>query len=157
VSQPAGCNDCRPILSRITERIIVNKRLLPSIPPEYFLNQYAYRPTGNTTVALVHLSRNLSRMLEDSAYVRAILIDFPKAFDIAGHTVVMSKLAELQLRGNIYNWIGSFLSARQQVCRFNGTVSKLESFNLGCVHGLGLGPTLFLVMYQDLNTLFSNN
>jgi len=96
-------------------------------------------------------------MLEDSAYVRAILIDFPKAFDIADHTTLMSKIAELQLRGNIYNWIGSFLSARQQVYRFNGTVSKLESFNLGFVQGSGLGPTLFLVLSQDLNSLSSNN
>jgi len=57
----------------------------------------------------------------------------------------MRLLAELQLLGYIYNWIGSFLSARQQVCHFNGTVSKLESSNLGFVQGLGLGPTLFLV------------
>jgi len=84
----------------------------------------------STTAALVHLFHSLSRMLEDSAYVRAILIDFTKAFDIANHTVLMFKLAELQLRGNIYNWIGSFLSARQQVCGFIGTVSKLESVNL---------------------------
>jgi len=52
-------------------------------------------------------------MLENSAYVRPILIDFAKGFAIADHTVLMSKLAELQLPGNIYNWIGSFLSARQ--------------------------------------------
>jgi len=88
-------------------------------------------------------------MLKDSAYVRAILVDFTKAFDIADHTVLMPKLAELQLRGNIYNWIGSFLSARQQVCRLNGTVSKLKSFNLGFVQGSGLGSTLFLVLSQD--------
>jgi len=75
-------------------------------------------------------------MLKDSACVRAILIDFTKAFDIAYHTVLMFKLAEVQLPGNIYNWIGSFLSARLQVCRFNGTVSNLESFNLGFVQGL---------------------
>jgi len=69
----------------------------------------------------------------------------------------MSKLAELQPPGNIYNWIGSFLSARQQVCHFNGTVSKLESFSLGFVQGSGLGPTLFIVLSQDLNTLSSND
>ena len=61
---------------------------------------------------------------------KAILIDFTKAFDVADHTVLMSKLADLQLPGNIYNWIGSFLFGRQQVCRFNGAVSELQSFNL---------------------------
>ena len=62
-------------------------------------------------------------MLENSAYVRAILIDFIKALEIADHKVLMSKLADLQLPGNIYNWIGAFLFDRQQVCRFNGVVS----------------------------------
>ena len=76
-------------------------------------------------------------MLEDSAYVRVILSDFTKAFDIADHIVLMSKLAELQLLGNVYNWIGSFLSPRQQVCPFSGEVSKSESFNLGFVQGSG--------------------
>jgi len=88
VSQPAGCKDYRPtsvtaILSRISERIIINRWLRPPIPRKFLLNQYAYRPTGSTTVALVHVFHNLTRMLEDSAYVRAILIDFTKAFDIA--------------------------------------------------------------------------
>jgi len=96
-------------------------------------------------------------MLEDSVYVRAILIDFSKAFEIADHTTLMFKLAELQLRGNIYNWIGSFLSVRQQVCRFNGTVSKLESFNLGFVQGLGLGLTLFLVFASRFECIVCNN
>jgi len=96
-------------------------------------------------------------MLEDSIYVRVILIDFTKAFDIADHTVLMSKLAELQLPGNIYSWVGSFLTARQQVCHFSGEVSMLKSFNLGFVQGSGLGPPLFLVLAQDLNTLSRNS
>jgi len=56
----------------------------------------------STAVALVHLFHSLTRMLEDSAYIRAILIDLTEAFDITtDHTVLMSKLAELQLPGNI--------------------------------------------------------
>ena len=101
-----GCSDYRPIsvtpiLSRITERIIVNRWLRPSIPPELIANQYAYKPTGSTTVALVHLFHSLTMMLENTAYVRAILTDFTKAFDVANHTVLMSKLADLLFPGNI--------------------------------------------------------
>ena len=96
VSQPGGCSDYRPIsvtpiLSRITQRIIANRWLRPSIAPELLVNQYAYKPTGSTTVALVHLFHSLTRMLENTAYVRAILIDFTKAFDITDHTVLISK------------------------------------------------------------------
>jgi len=80
---------------------IVKRWLQPSIPPEFLVNQYAYRPTGSTTVVLVHLFHSLTRMIEDTTYVDAVLIDFTKAADIglADHTVLMSKLAELQLPG----------------------------------------------------------
>ena len=68
------------------------------------------------------------------------LIFFTKAFDIVDHAVLMSKLDKLQLPGNIYNWIGSFLSNRHQICRYGGYVSKLASFNRGFVQGSGVGP-----------------
>jgi len=114
---------CILLLLIIIIIIIVNRWSRPSIPPELLVNQYAYKPTGSTTAALVHLFHSLTRMLENTAYVRAVQIDFAKAFDIADLTVLMSKLADLQLPGNIYNWIGAFLFDRQQVCRFNGVVS----------------------------------
>jgi len=62
LTQPAACNDYRPIsvtpiLSRITERIIiVNRWLRPSIPPELLLSQYAYRPTGTYSSTCTHIS-----------------------------------------------------------------------------------------------------
>jgi len=69
----------------------------------------------------------------------------------------MSKLDSLQLPGNIYNWIGSFLSDRKQVCRFSGSLSNLTSFNRGFVQGSGLGPTLFVILALDLNTVSDIN
>ena len=67
----------------------------------------------------------------------------------------MSKLNKLQLPGNIYNWIGSFLSNRHQICRYSGFASKPASFNRGFVQGSG--PTLFLILALDLNTLANTN
>ena len=56
-----------------------------------------------------------------------------KKLDIVDHTVIMSKLAKLQLPGNIYNWIGAFLSNRDQICRYRGFVSKSTTCNRGFV------------------------
>jgi len=99
------------------------------------------------TAALVHLFHSVC------SYVRAVLIDFTKAFD---HTFLMSKLNKLQLPGNIYNWIGSFLSNRHQICRYSGSDSKPASFNGGFVQGSGLGPS-FLILALDLNTIAHSN
>jgi len=69
----------------------------------------------------------------------------------------MSKLDKLQLPGNIYNWIGSFLSSHHQICRYGGYSSKLASFNGGFVQGSGVGPMLCVVLALDLNTLSGTN
>jgi len=94
VTQPSDCGDYRPIsvtpiLSRITEKIVVKTWLCPSIPTALLPNQYGFIPTGSTTAALVHLFHSVTKMLESCSYVRALLIDFTKAFDIVDHTVLM--------------------------------------------------------------------
>jgi len=67
---------------------------------------------AEASAALVHLFHSVTRMLESSSYVRALLTDFTKAFDTVDDSVLVDKLGKLQLPGNIYNWIGSFLSNR---------------------------------------------
>ena len=94
---------------RTNEEIWNNREtILTPHTTELLPNQYGFIPTGSTTAALVHLFHSVTRMLESCSYVRALLIDFTKAFDIVDHAVLMSKLDKLQLPGNIYNWIGSF-------------------------------------------------
>ena len=41
--------------------------------------------------------------------------------------------------------------------RYGGYVSKLASFNRGFVQGSGVGPTLFVILALDLNTLSGSN
>lgn len=60
VPHPKELSDFRPIsvtplLSRIAERIIVHKFLLPNLPTNSLVDQFAYRPTCSTTSCLVAL------------------------------------------------------------------------------------------------------
>jgi len=48
-------------------------------------------------------------MLENNSYVRCLLIDFSKAFDIVRHTIILSKLSALDLPSSVLNWIIAFL------------------------------------------------
>ena len=45
-----------PVFSRITERLVMRKHLLPVIPNENLRDQYAYKLSGSTTSALVSLT-----------------------------------------------------------------------------------------------------
>jgi len=65
-----------PILSRMTEKLIVTKWLRSAIPPESLADQFAFKQTGSTTCRIVYLMHHITRMLEDNAYVRCLLVDF---------------------------------------------------------------------------------
>jgi len=51
-------------------------------------------------------------LLESSRYVRCVLIDFSKAFDMVDHVILARKLFHLQVPVFIIQWIMSFLTNR---------------------------------------------
>jgi len=162
IHKPVKFSDYRPIsvtphLSRIAEKIIVQRWLQPSIPPANILDQYAYKNTGSTTAALVHFMHRVTKMLEQNAYVRCLLIDFSKAFDSVDHVVLLSKLAQLNLPSYVVNWICSFLAGRGQQCKVNGQLSTVANIGRSIVQGSGIGPTLYVVMKNDLHALSQLN
>ena len=71
-----------PILSRVAEKLVVTRWLRPAINLQSIADQFGFRPTGSTTCALVYFMHHVTRMLETNAYVRCLLVDFSKAFDI---------------------------------------------------------------------------
>ena len=84
-SNPVACSEYRPIsvtsiLSRIMEKIVVKQFLYPVLYDAtsklHFEDQYAFRPTGSTTCALINLTHQISRLLEDFPYVHLIALDF---------------------------------------------------------------------------------
>ena len=58
---------------------------------------------------------------------------------------------------NIYNWIVSFLTGRQQKCIVNGVCSQLDNITRGIIQGSGLGQTLYIITKNDLKTLSAIN
>ena len=142
-----------PIFVRLTEKLIVRDFLLPRIVPELFNDQYAFKPTGSTTCALIDLSYRLHMMLEKCKFVRCVFVDFSKAFDVVDHCILLEKLIHLHVPNYIVHWIKSFLSDRMQATKFNDLLSSLASINRSIVQGSGLGPVLFIMFAFDLVTL----
>ena len=77
--------------------LVVSRWLRPAIPRENLSDQFAVKPSGSTTNALIHLMHHVTRLLENNAYVRCLTIDFSKAFDVVNHVVLLSKLETLKL------------------------------------------------------------
>lgn len=162
VTSPQNLSDLRPIsvtpiLSRLVEKLIARKYLTPALPTKLLEDQYAYRPTGSTTAALVDISHHITLMLETNTYVRCILIDYSKAFDTINHEILFAKLRTLSIPQLIKQWIMNFLTGRTQAVVTEGTTSNWLPISRSIVQGSGLGPMLFVVYALDLKPISEHN
>jgi Reverse transcriptase (RNA-dependent DNA polymerase)/Endonuclease/Exonuclease/phosphatase family len=166
VQIPVQMSDFRPIsitpvISRVLEREIVHRHLYPTFvkPPmsQLLSDQFAFRPTGSTTSALIAILHELSTMLRENSYVTLISLDFSRAFDTVRHSTLAAKLSELDIHDHVYNWIVNFLSCRQHVTRFEGRTSKAAAINSSVVQGSGLGPSVYDINASDLHPMNPEN
>jgi len=153
-----AAGDLKPIsvtslLSRTIESVVVKNYLTPLLYCSSFCDQYAYKPTGSTTCALVDLTYRLHTLLESSQYVKCVLIDFSKAFDTVDHAVLARKLFRLKTPVFIIQWIMSFLTNRSQATKLGFHLSSTLPINRSIVEGSGIGPTLFSMFACDLKPL----
>jgi len=161
VVSPVTMNNFRPItvtpiLSRLAEKLVVWHWLLPSIPLNHTEDQFAFRPSGSTTSALVSLIHHVASMLESNSFMQCLTIDFSKAFDVVNHEVLLQKVSTLGLPDNIHNWLVSFITGCQQKCKVNGSISSCSAITHSIIQAC-IGPTFYIIMKGDLKPLSVHN
>ena len=92
-------------------------------------------------------------MLETNAYIRCLLIDFSRAFDVVDHVVLVDKISKLKMPAFALNWLISFLIGRSHTTKTADGESSPMSINLSIVQGSGVGPTLYIILESDLKPL----
>ena len=68
-------------------------------------------------------------------YVRIVLLDFAKAFDLINHDKLLVKLKANDVPPHILRWMGSFLLDRTQEVKIGKTVSSVGNPNGGVPQG----------------------
>jgi len=162
LTKPQNCQDYRPIsitpvLSRVLEKFIVRSFLYPVITDPVFSktisDQFAFRPTGSTTAALITLLQHLTDLVSEYGYVHLIALDFSKAFDTVRHSSLLSKVAGLQIDDQLYNWLVDFFSNRQHLTKHNQEISASLSINSSVIQGSGMGPVMYIINASDLHPI----
>ena len=150
-----------PVLTRLTERIVVRRYIYPTLssPPStlHFADQFAFRPTGSTTAAIIYLLNTVINLLHSEPFVIVISLDFSKAFDTVRHSSLLHKFSQLDLPDHIYNWLTDFFSNHSHCTVFNDQQSTFRDITASIIQGSAIGPAAYVVTAGDLTATVVGN
>ena len=129
---------------QLTAYLNVNGKFTP--------NQYGFRKNHSTELAAIEFVDRVSQSMIKDENPFSIFIDLSKAFDTLDHKILLHKLEHLGIKGNKLEWFKNYLTGRFQYVDIDGVQSKTLPITTGVPQGSILGPTLFLIYINDINT-----
>ena len=154
VKIPLVKNDLRPVaLTSVIMKCleaIVKKHICSQLRGLSDQLQFAYRPNRCVEDAVATLLELVCRHLDrPKTYCRTLFIDFSSAFNTIQPHIMLSKLQQMNVNGNLIKWVLSYLTGRKQYVKFNNVTSDIVITNVGAPQGCVLSPLLFTLYTDD--------
>ena len=102
-------------ISKLLERLALS-RLQPHLlsSPNYSTLQSAYRSLQSTETALLKVTDDICRSMDNGSFTALVSLDISAAYDTIDHCVLSSRLqSDFSIDGKALAWIQSYLSDRQ--------------------------------------------
>ena len=97
--------------------------------------QFGLRQQYSTSHALISITENIRKALDDGNIIRGIFVDLLKVFDTVDHEIVLAILNHYGIRGVSNDWFKTYLSNRNQYVSINGYQTGIAALNCDVPQG----------------------
>lgn len=115
-------------------------------------NQHGFLPRRSSSTQLLEALNDWITMRGSRKTVNIIYTDLAKAFDKVSHSKLLEVIKSYGISGNILSWLQNFLTNRTQSVVINNYRSNPLLITSGVPQGSVIGPLLFLLYIDDINT-----
>ena len=139
-----------PVVCKLVEKLVHDQ--VSSYMKEQHIfsdDQHGFRAKHSTCTALLTVSDQILKGMDRSEVSLVTLIDLSRCFDVIDHQMLLEKLQLLQISTG---WFRSYLSGHTQKVRIGEQVSHSRPISIGTFQGTCLGPLLFNIATNDLNS-----
>ena len=142
------------VVGKVMESILVDALISHMVTNKLLrASQHGFLPGKSTVTCMLEYLETLTRWMDEGRSFDVLYCDFAKAFDKVPWERLLAKLEGLGVGGDLLGWVRVWLTGgRQQSVVLNGKQSSWGEIVSGVIQGSCLGPALFLVFINDIDT-----